>query len=503
MQHLHFQFGAESAPWNDRLALYRQRLLKSPLGKELGSRLGSGVDLALPTVLVVEPDPLDFLAATIVAIEVQAPVILGNPQWSLAEWQALRELQLLDPSQGAQLWGVEPPVPFPAVSQGSRLPAGAILMATGGSGGGLRFAHHTWNTLRAAVEGLQRSNLLPDQPLSSCCLLPLYHVSGFMQFMRSFLTQGELILSSSREILAAFRALDPALDLNRDELSELRAEREAATFLQNWTGGNYYLSLVPTQLHRFLAELPPEGVDWLRRFALIFVGGAALRDDLRDQARSLRLPLAPTYGMTETAGMVATLAPQGFLEGNTSVGRLLPHCQVQFLPTQSDLIEPPPLAPDRLPPLKPEGRITIRSASLALGYYPPDRSLEQGRLLTNDRGWIGADHYLYIAGRLDRVIITGGENVNPEQVEVLLLQTGLLKDVAVIGRPHPEWGEQVVALCVGVADWPQLKTIAQQRLSPPQRPKIWMELEALPRNDRGKLLLSELWNSAQESEVSP
>ncbi|MGA1411655.1 MAG: AMP-binding protein, partial [Prochlorotrichaceae cyanobacterium] len=331
MQHLHFKPGAESAPWNDRLALYRQRLRNSPLGKDSGS-VGNGADLAVPTVLVVEPDPLDFLAATIAAIEVQAPVILGNPQWSLAEWQALRELQLLDPSQGDHLWGLEPPVSFPPCSQGSRLPAGAILIATGGSGGGLRFAHHTWNTLRAAVEGLQRSNLLPEHPLSGCCLLPLYHVSGFMQFMRSFLTQGELILSSSREILAAFRVFDPAIAPHSAELSDLGTEKEVAAFLKNRTGANYYLSLVPTQLHRFLAELPPEGVDWLRRFALIFVGGAALRDDLRDHARSLRLPLAPTYGMTETAGMVATLSPQGFLEGSTSVGRLLPHCQVQFLP---------------------------------------------------------------------------------------------------------------------------------------------------------------------------
>ncbi len=502
MEYLSFQDGIESALGSDRLEPYRQSLKLAAL-----TQRGQGT---LPTVLVVEPDPLDFLAATIAAIEVKAPVILGNPQWSVAEWQSLAEMHLVNPQQGDQIWGQDPPVGFspvgflptefpptefppveffsdpdPLLDSSPRLPPGAILIATGGSGGLLRFAHHTWNTLRSAVEGLQRSNLLPPQPLSACCLLPLYHVSGFMQFVRALLTHGDLILSSSREILEAFKFNDRSLHPTPSRTgadSRTRAE----DLLKRLPWEAYTLSLVPTQLHRFLAAMPPMGLDWLRRFALIFVGGAALSDPLRQQARALQLPLAPTYGMTETAGMVATLSPQAFLEGNESVGRLLPHCQVQFVPTDVPTDVPTPEQGAL------SGRIVIRADSLALGYFPPDPYGEKGSLPTNDRGWIGADHFLYVAGRLDRVIISGGEKVNPEQVEAILLASGLLTDVAIVGSPHLEWGEQVVAFCVGVQDWPALKTIAFHRLSPPQRPKVWISLETLPRNDRGKLLRSEL-----------
>ena len=475
MEHLSFREGVESALGNDRLDQYRQHFRLLPL------------TFPRPTVLVVESDPLDFLAATIAAIEVKAPVILGNPQWSLTEWQALAALQLINPHQGDQIWGLVPPVPFPSDSVSKlHLLEGAILIATGGSSGLLRFAHHTWDTLRAAVEGLQRSNLLPPQPLSACCLLPLYHVSGFMQFVRSLVTQGDLILSSSWEILKIFHDLAPD---DRENLANLEPVGPRTLegnikgeFLDLIPWETYSLSLVPTQLHRFLTTLPPTGLNWLRRFALIFVGGAALGEPLRQQARALRLPLAPTYGMTETAGMVATLAPQAFLEGNDSVGRLLPHCQVQFLPTEE--ISPAQNTPS--------GRIVIRAESLALGYYPPDGQWENGALKTNDRGWIGADHFLYIAGRLDRVIITGGEKVHPEQVEAILLETGLLTEVTIVGSPHLDWGEQVVAFCVGVQDWEALKTIALERLSPAQRPKVWIPLDTLPRNDRGKILTSEL-----------
>lgn len=497
MKHLSFKEGIESGLGYDRLYPYRQslRLSEGFQDRNLLGQNRQGKSNAVPpttTVLVVEPDPVDFLAATIAAIEVNVAVILGNPHWSVTEWQALAALHLLNPHQGDLIWGQEPPVVFPDLSPDAPdalpLPRGAILIATGGSGGLLRFAHHTWDTLRAAVEGLQRSNLLPPQSLSSCCLLPLYHVSGFMQFVRSVLTHGDLVLSSSREILATFDHC-----AFRD-----RATLKGNTPLTPLPWENYTLSLVPTQLHRFITELPPAGVDWLRRFALIFVGGAALSDPLRHQARVLQLPLAPTYGMTETAGMVATLSPQAFLAGNDSVGRLLPHCQVQFLPPEevsdpsvgeSDL-EKSDLEKSDLE--KPSGRIMVRSDSLALGYYPPDPVLENGTLKTNDRGWIGSDNFLYIAGRLDRVIITGGEKVYPEKVEAILLETGLLTEVVILGSPHADWGEQVIAFCVGVKDWEQLRTIALHRLSPHQRPKLWIPLESLPRNDRGKVIRSEL-----------
>jgi O-succinylbenzoic acid--CoA ligase len=245
-----------------------------------------------------------------------------------------------------------------------------------------------------------------------------------------------------------------------------------------------FLSLVPTQLQRLLkGDLTI--ILWLQSFTAILLGGAPAGATLLDKARNLHLPLAPTYGMTETASQVATLLPQEFLAGNLSSGRILPHARLTI---QDETGKP-------LPPFTP-GRITLSGTSLAQGYgsTPLSQPWQSG-----DLGYLDSDGYLYVLGRENTLIITGGEKVLPAEVEAAILATSYASDVAVLGVPDQEWGEQVVAVVIPTHQAPlppvltiQLCAALKLRLSSYKIPKQWLLRKCLPRNAQGKLNQTEL-----------
>ena len=479
-----------------------------------------------PWILIAKENPSDLIAATIAALESGATIVLGNPHWPATVWQEVLQL-----SQPDLVWvdGAILPHPFPhgelppswePGQRGSMAP-GSLLIATGGSSGTLRFAHHTWSTITAAVTmvqaWIQEAGLAlgqPDpSPIHCFCTLPLYHVSGWMQVARSFLTHGQLQLVPFGDLFTEWQTL-------------LQSPGESVPSWLQIPPQHYCLSLVPTQLQRLLNLGLSSGsssvlLDWLRDFKVIFVGGAGLSADLYELARSAQLPLAPTYGMTETAGMVATLTPREFLENRAprigesySVGRSLPGVTVSFQPWSESS------SPSTLPPQFPCALLQITAPTLALGYWPPtDHGFydheSQRSFITQDLGWQDDRGYLYLLGRSSRLIISGGENVFPEQVERVIRQTGLVMDVAVVGVPDPDWGERVVAVYVphvaglndpdqlqawNPKDWDdRLATLTRPHLTPPQRPKTWTAVIEIPRNGQGKVNPQELLALVQPS----
>jgi O-succinylbenzoic acid--CoA ligase len=230
----------------------------------------------------------------------------------------------------------------------------------------------------------------------------------------------------------------------------------------------YALSLVPTQLQRLL----PQGTDWLRCCRVIFLGGAPAWSTLLSRARELALPLAPCYGMSETAAMVTLLAPQAFRVGAEGVGPPLPHVVLT---------------------LEPEGALALRSPSLALGYWEAPGQLvpltgEGQPFRPDDRGeWTPAG--LRLLGRASDKILSGGENVWAGEVEAQIRATGLVADVAVLGVPDADWGQRVAAAVVlqPGTDLPTLEAALRSRLAPYKRPKQWLCLPSLPRNSQGKV----------------
>jgi len=311
--------------------------------------------------------------------------------------------------------------------------AGWLCIRTGGTGGAVRFARHDEATLGAAVGGcvtffgLGRVNAVD--------VLPPYHVSGLMARVRCAATGGRHLAWSWK-------------DLEAGRVPGLPA-------------GDWVVSLVPTQLQRLLQV--PAAFDWLRRMALIFVGGGPLWPDLADAAAADDLRLAPVYGMTETAAMVAGLRPEEFLAGERGVGRALPHAQVSVTD---------------------EGVVRIESESVYRGFWPEWSGTRS--FTTEDLGRIDERGHLHLQGRRDAIIITGGRKVQPAEVEAALRANGEFTDLAVIGVPDPEWGEIVVACYPRDGTQPDFER-AVALLAPHQRPKRFVGLATWPRTAHGKV----------------
>jgi o-succinylbenzoate---CoA ligase len=407
-----------------------------------------------PRVLLVQLDPIDFLAGFMAACIAECPVFLGNPNWSPQEWQ-----QVLDLTQPHLIWGtLSIPAEVQSPNATDTAQRGWIMIPTGGSSGGIKFAIHTWETLSASVAGFQaffRDRL----PIHSCCVLPLYHVSGLMQFLRSLLTGGQLIVLPFAELLSGQSAQSDTADFLRQDCIE---------------PVDFFLSLVPTQLQRLLDGR--SRIPWLQQFHTILLGGAPAWTTLLEQARTLRLNLAPTYGMTETASQVATLKPHQFLQGHLSTGCALPHAQISILDSKELALESCQT-----------GNIAIQAQSLFRGYYP--QLTDINTWVTDDVGYLDAQDFLYSAGRNSRKILSGGENIFPEEVEAALYATGLVREVCVLGMVDEQWGEAVTALYVPIeTQTPEtLKTALDGSLSRYKHPKRWICVEKLPRSTQGKL----------------
>ena len=317
---------------------------------------------------------------------------------------------------------------------------GWLCIPTGGSSGAMKLARHDELTIGAAVEGFREH--FGVRRVDAVGLLPAWHVSGLMAWARCHLTGG------------TYRAWD----WKRAE----RGERPEPNGRET-----EFLSLVPTQLARLLND--PAAVEWLRGFRAVLIGGGPAWPELLTRARAERLPLAFSYGMTETAALVAAQRPEEFLAGDDSSGSALPHARI---------------GPDG------EERIVIEAKSLFFGYWPETRAAGPWR--TDDVGEVDAKGRLRVRGRADALIITGGEKVNPAEVEAALRAAGgeALADVAVVGVPHAEWGGEVVALYPGAVELEaRLRAGLEKVLAPAKRPKRYVAVPAnrWPRDARGKV----------------
>jgi O-succinylbenzoic acid--CoA ligase len=219
------------------------------------------------------------------------------------------------------------------------------------------------------------------------------------------------------------------------------------------TGNVTLASLVPTQLARLLdaGARPP------RRAVLL--GGAPADPALLTRAKEAGWPVAPTYGLTQACSQVTV----GEIGDTETSGRALPGLHVEIAPDGEILVTGPTVA----------GGGTLRTGDL-------------GRL--DDRG------RLIVIGRKTDTIVTGGENVAPAEVEAVLRAHPAVADAGVFARPHPEWGEAVIARVVlrGEASPDELRAFAAERLARFKVPKAVELADALPRTESGKLLRREL-----------
>jgi O-succinylbenzoic acid--CoA ligase len=300
----------------------------------------------------------------------------------------------------------------------------------------LTYGNQLWNAIGSGV----RIGVAPTD-LWLCCL-PLHHVGGLAIVMRSALYRTGLVLERFEpETIAKRLASDPVT----------------------------IISLVPTMLSRLLDA----GAD-LGALRCLLLGGGPSPQALVDRALDAGARVTPTYGLTETASQVATMSPGEAPERPGSVG--------------------PPILTTEVR-IDDDGVICVRGPSVAPGIAD-----DHGWLRTNDVGRLDEDGYLYVLGRADEVIVTGGENVSPEEVEGVLLGHPAVVDAGVAAGEDPEWQQAVVASVV-VTDGEEvteaeLREFCRERLAGFKVPKAITFVSELPRNAQGKLLRRELPTSA-------
>lgn len=336
-----------------------------------------------------------------------------------------------------------------------------LLIATSGSTGEPKQVMLSAVNLEASVRASRsRIPLGPGDVWLAC--LPLQHIGGIIIFYRCAEAGAAVLLH---------RNFDAALAL-------AGMERHGVT----------HISLVPAMLARLLeAGSPPASL----KYALI--GGGPLSEKLARRAHQAGWPICPSYGMSETASQVATLAafPAGWREG--MAGPPLPGFSIQIIDENGC-------------PAQGEGRIRVRGPGVMAGYAnaagESGHGLLDGWFVSGDRGCFDERGNLVILGRHDDMLVSGGVNVHPAQVEARLLACPGVSDAAVTALSDEVWGDRITALLVGgelqaVKDW------CRENLPSALRPRHFVAVAALPRNAMGKLERQRLPALARARENMP
>jgi O-succinylbenzoic acid--CoA ligase len=321
-------------------------------------------------------------------------------------------------------------------------PAGsALVVETSGSTGEAKRVLLGAAALRASAEATHARLGGPGRWLLA---LPAHHIAGAQVIVRGLLAGHR---PATWDLRGGFRPADFATAAD--------ALRDGAP-----PGRRHYTSLVPTQLHRVLAE-GGAALDALRAFDAVLVGGAATPPELLARARAAEVAVVTTYGMSETSG------------GCVYDGSPLDGVEVRLA--------------------APDGRIQLAGPMLARGYLGApeltDEVFTDGWFRTSDLGAWEGDR-LRVVGRADDVIITGGEKVHPAAVERVLTSLPGVQAACVVGVDDPAWGQRVVAAVVpagaGRVDGGRLVRAVRTELGRPAAPKQVRLVEQLPQRGIGK-----------------
>jgi O-succinylbenzoic acid--CoA ligase len=343
---------------------------------------------------------------------------------------------------------------MPGESVGADTGTTMAVLFTSGTSGRAKGACLTWaNFLASAEAAADRLGAVVAQRWLAC--MPLFHVGGLSILMRSVRFGGPV------RLLPRFDAAEVSDVLDGGDIAAV--------------------SLVPTMLSRLLAyregRAAPPGLQ------VLLLGGAAAAPELLTRALAAGYPVCPTYGLTESCSQVATAAPPTV--GATCASPMLPLRGTE-LRIDIDGRDAPPGTP---------GEIVVRGPTVMQGYLRDPRStasaLRQGWLYTGDIGCLEATGGLRVLDRRDDLIVSGGENVYPAEIEAVLLEHPSVVDAGVASVPDGDLGARVVAWVVaapGMApDVATLQRHCRSRLAGFKQPREFRYVDALPRNAAGKL----------------
>jgi o-succinylbenzoate---CoA ligase len=334
-------------------------------------------------------------------------------------------------------------------SQGIVFTSGTTGQAKGAT---LSYGNHLWSATASAF----RLGTGPADRWLLC--MPLYHVGGLAIVLRCCLYGTTVVLQPGFEPAAVARAL----------------ETQAVTLL----------SLVPTMLHRLLASQSESLVTSPLRCLLL--GGAATPPTLLAQCLALKLPVAPSYGLTEAASQVATASPAEVRQNpQGGVGKPLMFTSVRIVDEAGQ-----PCAPGEI------GEILVSGPTVMAGYYNQPEATHQrlhnNEFRTGDMGYLDTEGNLSVVQRRADLILSGGENVYPVEVEQVLKQHPAVEDACVVGLEDAEWGQRVAAAIILKPDFSpreeEILTFSRQRLAGYKQPRLIRFVAALPQTASGKVI---------------
>jgi acyl-CoA synthetase (AMP-forming)/AMP-acid ligase II len=299
--------------------------------------------------------------------------------------------------------------------------------------------------------------------------VPPYHVAGMAAILSSVYAGRRIVQQGSFDA--------------RDWIELARRERVTNAFV------------VPTMLARIVDALEREGEARLPSLRSVAYGGGKMPLPVIERAMRLlpHVDFTNAYGLTETSSTIALLGPDdhraALASGDeavrrrlVSVGRPLPSVELEIRDGDGK-----PLAAGQA------GEIWVRGEQVSGEYLGRGSQLDEGGwFCTRDGGSLDDEGYLFVTGRVDDVIVRGGENLSPGEIEEVLLQHPALEDCAVVGVPDEQWGEVVAAVVVAKPgselDAPALQGFVKERLRSSRVPVRIEFRDELPYNETGKLL---------------
>jgi acyl-CoA synthetase (AMP-forming)/AMP-acid ligase II len=352
-----------------------------------------------------------------------------------------------------------------------------MLMYTAGTTGrpkGVPLRHNAF--VSYVLENVEPAS--PDIEEKNLLTVPLYHVAGIQAMLAAIYGGRTLVMMRQFEVKEWLEAI----------------QKEKATRAM----------LVPTMLKRVIDD--PEFNRYnLSSLKVVTYGAAPMPFEVINKAIKTMpwVKFINAFGQTETASTITSLGPEDHrIEGTeeekekklkrltSSIGKPLPDVEVKIVDEEGKAL-----------PSLGVGEIWAKGPRIMTGYWRDEQKTSQvmtkdGWLRTGDMGWMDEEGYIYLAGRGDDMIIRGGENISPEEVENVLHSHPKVEEAAVIGVPDPEWGQEpraVVVLKKGKDATPEeIIEYCRSKLSGFKRPRSVVFLDSLPRNPMGKVLRKKL-----------
>ena len=352
-----------------------------------------------------------------------------------------------------------------------------ILMYTSGTTGrpkGVPLRHNAF--VSYVLENVDPAS--PEIEERNLLTVPLYHVAGVQAMLAAIYGGRTLVMMRQFEVKEWMETI----------------EREKATRAM----------LVPTMLKRVIDDPEFNHYD-LSSLKVITYGAAPMPFEVINKAIQVMpwVRFINAFGQTETASTITTLGPEDHvIEGteeekrkklrrlSSSIGRPLPDVEIRIVDEEGRT----------LPPLE-TGEILARGPRMMTGYWRDEQRTAQaltgeGWLRTSDMGYMDEEGYIYLSGRADDMIIRGGENISPDEVEEVLRSHPRVEEAAVIGVPDTEWGQQPRAIVVlkegESATEEEMIEYCRSKLAGFKRPRSVIFIDALPRNPMGKVLRKKL-----------